>query len=200
MWLCTYGVPSPYQIWPQQIVTTMEFGVWRFGLALPRRPCEPSALAPHIAGAGAKLSGLRSSMAACRIAAAQRLPGHQRRRRGEFPVHKKEHDVAIVRWRANGHAQRADAIAAQRLPGHQRRDAVNFPSIKRSTMSRSSRWRWRQRAGHDQPPIIRFLGAAGFATGRNILCRSKSPRGEVCQRRPLNLRRSFIFALFGPLA
>jgi hypothetical protein len=82
-------------------------------------------------------------------------------------------------------AGRARIAAAQRLPGHQRRDAVNFPSIKRSTMSRSSRWRWRQRAGHDQPPIIRFLGAAGFATARNNLCRSMSPRGVGCQHKLL---------------
>jgi hypothetical protein len=45
------------------------------------------------------------------------------------------------------------------------------------TMSRSSRWGWRQRAGHHQPPIIHFLGTAGFATVPKSLYGSKTVAG-----------------------
>jgi hypothetical protein len=37
-------------------------------------------------------------------------------------------------------------------------------------------------------------GRAGFASAGIILCGSNPTRGAVCQRRPLNLRNSFIFA------
>src|SRR5262249_38064638 len=42
---------------------------------------------------------------------------------------------------------------------------------------------------------IELMAGHWVATGRNNLCRSILPRREVCQRRPLNLRNSFILRL-----